>query len=1171
MNFKWFIYKKEVVTMARAKILITEDESRVAAAIQTWLNRFGYDVTAIASTGMEALQRAAEITETIAAAIFIYRDLNILYANPAAETITGYTQAELLNMELSELIHSDCQEYIKILAGGHQQEETASSRYEVKFLTKQGQERWVDFNVGVLEFDGQIAVLGTAFDITERKQDEIERGRLLAAEREQRVLAETLGEVFLALTTQTNHEAVLDEILRQVQQLVPHSAANIMLLKESELNIVRWRGYQTFGSEELLANLKQSLVDFPIDAEVIQQQQPLIIPDTRQDLRWVTMPASAWIRSFIAIPICLRNKAIGILRLDSDTPHKFSHKNIKYLLPLTNAAAMALENARLYDQLREELTERRQAEERAVELNHKLFAVQYAGATIASSLDLQYVLRTVTQEIIELMEVDGCAIFEWDQMASTISMIAEVGFSGWKRSVDILYDLTNFSSAKRVLVEREAKQVTISQPASDLTKLPHLEMMPIKTLLMLPMECQGRVIGLIELIDIQVERTFTTAEIALAQLLANQTASALENARLYNQAKQEVRDRLLIEKELRWVTAKNQAILNAIPDSMFYLNREGKILDYKITQRLPLSISEKISIGEGLSNIFEMSPEITGLMLHYITQAVDTGNGQIFEYELSLSGDIQKFEMRLVASNSNEVLAIIRDITNRNRAEKALKKSEANLRAIFDNSLQPFVLINRDRHIQAFNKIASQGIKLILGKEIREGHSVYEFIPNGRINEFNDYFDKVLQGETINIETHLDLDPIDKWFEFDLNPVFADDQIIGMCFTAIDVDERKKATDALVASEARLLAEMQSILFTTEALVSNVNLGNLLDFITTQAKHLTNTDGAVILLLSDDKQKLEVVHSYKLKVGSQLTVQGSLAELAIANHKSYISNHTSVDERTTSIQALLQPAKVHSLLCAPLKVRSEVLGVLLVWSRYEQAFIDHDTHLIHLFADQAAIALHNANLRIRSRELAIEQERQRLARDLHDSVTQSLYSIGIVAQASLRRLDKEANIGLRESIEYVHMLSQTALAQIRERLHNLYPTPLTNKTLGEALRQYCDTLSKQHDLTVELVTDSKLRLLTHQRENLYHIAREALWNIVKHASATYAKVILKQEVNQIILLIMDEGQGFVSSTSSIDEMIGLRSMKERAELLGGSFELQSEPGQGTQIIVRIPR
>ncbi len=192
----------------------------------------------------------------------------------------------------------------------------------------------------------------------EKQRAEAERERLLAAEREQRLLAETLREVTLALTSQISREAVLDEILRQVQRIVPHSTANIASLEDDTLRTVCWQGYQAPSWEELVSDLVQSDADWPLDAGVIRSRKPLVVPDTHQEPRWVILDETAWIRSYLSVPICLRDQVLGLLRLDGATPGQFSAEDAQRLQPLANAAAIAIENARLVEGLEAEVAAR---------------------------------------------------------------------------------------------------------------------------------------------------------------------------------------------------------------------------------------------------------------------------------------------------------------------------------------------------------------------------------------------------------------------------------------------------------------------------------------------------------------------------------------------------------------------------------------------------------------------------------------------------------------------------------------------------------------------------------------------------------------------------------------------------------------------------------------------
>jgi len=250
-------------------------------------------------------------------------------------------------------------------------------------------------------------------------------------------------------------------------------------------------------------------------------------------------------------------------------------------------------------------------------------------------------------------------------------------------------------------------------------------------------------------------------------------------------------------------------------------------------------------------------------------------------------------------------------------------------------------------------------------------------------------------------------------------------------------------------------------------------------------------------------------------------------------------------------------------------VQGKNLGVLLIWSEHEGVFTQQDSYLMTLFANQAALALHNAHLHAQNRQLAIEQERHRLARELHDSVTQSLYSMGLAAQAALRLLSQNVDSEVRYPLEHIHKLSQIALTEMREQLYDLHPTVL-DEGLVTALAQHCNMLSRHYSLEIEFKADLDSSLSIYHPQTLYYLAKEALWNIVKHANATHVNIVMTSESDQIVVSIEDDGVGFDPSAFTEGETMGLRNMKERTELLGGTFELQSKPGQGTRLTVRIP-
>jgi PAS domain S-box-containing protein len=200
-----------------------------------------------------------------------------------------------------------------------------------------------------------------------------------------------------------------------------------------------------------------------------------------------------------------------------------------------------------------DITVRKQHEDALLRRNRELLSLQAAATATASSLDRQFVLETVTWEMASLLEVESCTISEWDRATDTLSVIAfySSARSQQEALADEMLHLADYPLRRRALTERYIQQMNVTEPNLDASELAYMRRANIKTLLMVPLVVQDRVFGLIEARDSRVERTLSDHELALAQLLANQAAGALENARLYGQAQREIAERRRVEESLR--------------------------------------------------------------------------------------------------------------------------------------------------------------------------------------------------------------------------------------------------------------------------------------------------------------------------------------------------------------------------------------------------------------------------------------------------------------------------------------------------------------------------------------------------------------------------------------------------------------------------------------------
>jgi signal transduction histidine kinase len=205
-----------------------------------------------------------------------------------------------------------------------------------------------------------------------------------------------------------------------------------------------------------------------------------------------------------------------------------------------------------------------------------------------------------------------------------------------------------------------------------------------------------------------------------------------------------------------------------------------------------------------------------------------------------------------------------------------------------------------------------------------------------------------------------------------------------------------------------------------------------------------------------------------------------------------------------------------------------------------------------------------------AQELVSLQERQRLARELHDSVSQVLYGIGLSAHTAREALEMDGDPAqAQESIDYVLTLADAGLAEMRALIFELRPESLEREGLVAALTKQVAVLRTRYNLIVEADLGEELHLPIEMKHVLYRVAQEALYNIVKHARASTVVLRLTKEASEINLEVRDNGRGF-DPKGPFPGHLGLQSMRERVTKVGGVLAIESTPGQGTRAEVRLP-
>jgi signal transduction histidine kinase len=255
----------------------------------------------------------------------------------------------------------------------------------------------------------------------------------------------------------------------------------------------------------------------------------------------------------------------------------------------------------------------------------------------------------------------------------------------------------------------------------------------------------------------------------------------------------------------------------------------------------------------------------------------------------------------------------------------------------------------------------------------------------------------------------------------------------------------------------------------------------------------------------------------------------------------------------------------------PLLVQNRAVGMLTLDHDQAGHYTARHADLALTIANQAAIAIENARLFEQAQTLAVVMERQRLARELHDSVSQALYGIALGARTARTLLDRDPRAAA-EPIDYVLSLANAGMAEMRALIFELRPESLEIEGLVAALSKLADSLRARHQLDVRAELGEEPDLGLEVKEALYRIAQEALHNIAKHARAGAAELRLAAPTPDspaVTLDIRDDGAGFDPS-GAFPGHLGLRSMRERAARLGGSLAIDSAPGRGAHLRVRIP-
>jgi PAS domain S-box-containing protein len=391
-----------------------------------------------------------------------------------------------------------------------------------------------------------------------------------------------------------------------------------------------------------------------------------------------------------------------------------------------------------------------------------------------------------------------------------------------------------------------------------------------------------------------------------------------------------------------------------------------------------------------------------------------------------------------------------------------------------------------------------------------------------------------------------------------------------------DVTEHVRTQHLLERRVEKRTEELTTLLRVSRQMASTLDFEDLLERVLTEMEKITPYTAASVLILEDGQLQAVCCRGPALQetVARRRSSVDRWGELWATMVKGETLIVGDVQADTPSAQTYRRvagylggdPGTVRTWMGIPLIVGGQAIGALSIEHDRPHAYTSSQAAMALAIANQAAVAIENARLYRQGRRLAVMEERQRLARELHDSVSQALYSIALGTHTALALLEREDPARAAKPLAYVLSLADVALAEMRALIFELRPDALEKEGLVAALSRHAEAIIARYHLAVETAFCEEPSAPLDVKEALYRIGVESMNNAVKHAQATRISLQLQTRDGTITLEVHDDGVGF-DPQGEYPGHLGLRSMRERATPIGAALEIESTPGRGAQVRV----
>jgi GAF domain-containing protein len=892
----------------------------------------------------------------------------------------------------------------------------------------------------------------------------IENADLFDAEQRRAEQFRVISEVGRHVTSLLAVDEILEQIVRLVKETLGYHQVGIGLIEGDE--VVYRTGVGSFWEQLESQPIRLKAGREGISGLVTQTGEPVLVPDVSQEPRYHRVPGDIRTKSELAVPLKTKAAVIGVLAVSSDRLDGFDETDVAVLQSLAHQAALAIENARLFE------AEQVRAEQFRV--------ISEVGSRITSILAVDELLGQMTRLVKDAFDYHGVGIglIEGDQLVfkagagtfwddpqfEPLSLkVGQEGITGWVAS-----------TGEPLLVPDVSKEPRYYLPSLSQARKTHSE-------LAVPMKIKGEVIGVL---DVESERldAFDENDLVVLQSLASQAAVAIENARLFDAEQRQAEQFRVMSEVGRRITS---------------------ILD--IDQVL-------VQVVRLIQEAFDYDQVHIGLI---------EGDYVVYRHGAGWLWEDPQFEFRpnRLRVGQDGVTGLVAD------TGKPL--------LVPDVSKDPRYLWMEGSRTRSELTVPIKFKGKVIG--VLDAQS-------DRLDAFGDSDLVVLQSLANQ--------------------------------AAIAIDNARLFRDA-----ARQVRDLTALADASRIISSVLHQDQLLEALYQQITRIAPTDFYLIALYDEATNTVSIEINVDEGVRypkEHYVLDRGLLKLIIHDRQvlRFDSLTEEKDKLGVEVVAAGSPKVNHGWLGVPMLYGEKVVGAIVVASYQRAAFDERHEQSLSSIANQAAVALENARLYQQAQQLAVLQERQRLARDLHDAVTQTLFSASLIAEALPAVWEADREDG-RQLLRELRQLNRGALAEMRTLLLELRPAALVEAHLDDLLRQLTEAIAGRTGLPTTVKVEGTCMLPPEVHVALYRIAQEALNNIVKHARASSVEVLLRctltapgtgrEQRQRAELHVSDDGCGFDPHSVPPDRL-GLSIIRERAQAVGATVEIESRPRQGTRLV-----